>query len=215
LSWQWVNSTFANKPYFMNEDNLQKYWSWTCDSDLQWTYDEVSKRIFDPNRTSTNWDDEDVSHTLETPLYLVKKRDKSICNLDEKIRVLTPWKLDESMLYDAIPTIIVLDEAFTNLHPRSHQRLWFVQQYADVSNVPFVVWSYEKIIQWYLDQGLSVILDERRDPIYVDVQEKYKNTSWVTILAYELINTHCFTEPVMKFFTYRNKTLPFIKEMIH
>jgi deoxyribodipyrimidine photo-lyase len=27
LSWQWVNSTFANKPYFMNEDNLQKYWS--------------------------------------------------------------------------------------------------------------------------------------------------------------------------------------------
>ncbi len=34
LSWQWVASTFSNKPYFMNQENIEKYsaglWCRTC-----------------------------------------------------------------------------------------------------------------------------------------------------------------------------------------
>ncbi len=55
LSWQWVASTFSNKPYIFNLENVQKYFGDLVDTDplnnaiLDASYDELSARHF-PNR---------------------------------------------------------------------------------------------------------------------------------------------------------------------
>lgn len=54
LSWQWVASTFAQRPYFFNRENLERYTGGTycrqCDQrgscDFEGTYDELSQRLF-------------------------------------------------------------------------------------------------------------------------------------------------------------------------
>ena len=52
LSWQWVASTFASKPYFMNQENIQKYssdrWCKTCKADCPFRkpYDQLEQELF-------------------------------------------------------------------------------------------------------------------------------------------------------------------------
>jgi deoxyribodipyrimidine photo-lyase len=55
LSWQWVASTFASKPYFFNRENLEKYTAGTlcerCEKrrqgcPFQGSYDELSQKLF-------------------------------------------------------------------------------------------------------------------------------------------------------------------------
>lgn len=54
FSWQWVASTFSNKPYLFNLENVHKYFSNLIDTSVQnnkvlnASYDELSKRLF-PN----------------------------------------------------------------------------------------------------------------------------------------------------------------------
>ncbi len=214
LSRQWVNSTFANKAYFMNEENLNKYRPWTSDPNLQWTYEEVFERVFDSDRESVFSNTADDAWVLETPKDDLDNRDDTLCKWADTIRILTPWKLDETLLSDQTITIIVLDETFTQLHPRSENRISFIKQYADAYTIPFVLWSYEKIIYECLEKKLSVILDERYDPLYRDIQEKLKEDWRAEFIDYNRINTHHPSDVILKFFKYRNKTLPFIKKMI-
>ncbi len=215
LSRQWVNSTFANKAYFMNEDNLQKYRPWTSDPDLRGTYDQISQKIFDPARDSRYQDDSDISETLITPIDLLDTFDISCTDNHSTLRLLSPWRLDETLLADEIPTVIILDRDFTNQYPRSAKRLAFIREYTSKYKIAFVWWSYQDIIDQCLEHKLEVLLDERRDPVYREVQKTYLNHDWVTILPYNRINTWHPEEPIMKFFKYWNKTTRFIKEMIH
>lgn len=52
LSWQWIASTFANKPYYFNLENLAKYCGRHVDCSLQanlpfaGTYEELYERLF-------------------------------------------------------------------------------------------------------------------------------------------------------------------------
>ncbi len=53
LSWQWVASTFSNKPYFFTRDNFERYGGARCDLDdfgreacpFDASYDELSRRL--------------------------------------------------------------------------------------------------------------------------------------------------------------------------
>ena len=51
-SWQWVESTFANKPYFMNQENIARYsdnrWCATCrvQCPFRAPYDQLEQRLF-------------------------------------------------------------------------------------------------------------------------------------------------------------------------
>lgn len=59
LSWQWVASTFSNKPYIFNLENVNKYFGDLVDAtainnkDLDFGYAELSKRLF-PNLKNDN-----------------------------------------------------------------------------------------------------------------------------------------------------------------
>lgn len=52
LSWQWVASTFSNKPYIFNLDNVRKYATDDIDTSsennevLDYSYDELNERLF-------------------------------------------------------------------------------------------------------------------------------------------------------------------------
>jgi deoxyribodipyrimidine photo-lyase len=52
LSWQWVASTFSNKPYFMNQENIAKYsndrWCRTCRADCPFrkSYEQLEVDLF-------------------------------------------------------------------------------------------------------------------------------------------------------------------------
>jgi len=54
LSWQWVASTFAHKPYFFNRENLEKYtkgrYCKSCPKrghcDFEGSYEELSEKLF-------------------------------------------------------------------------------------------------------------------------------------------------------------------------
>jgi deoxyribodipyrimidine photo-lyase len=54
LSWQWVASTFSNKPYFFNRENLEKFtggaYCRTCPirgrCDFEGTYEHLERRLF-------------------------------------------------------------------------------------------------------------------------------------------------------------------------
>ena len=55
LSWQWVASTFSQKPYFMNKDNIERYsagkWCRGCTADcpFDFEYETLEKRLFGPS----------------------------------------------------------------------------------------------------------------------------------------------------------------------
>ena len=52
LSWQWVASTFSNKPYIFNLENVAKYFSTSVDvsaqnnAPLDATYEALNQRLF-------------------------------------------------------------------------------------------------------------------------------------------------------------------------
>lgn len=213
LSRQWVNSTFANKPYFMNEENLQKYWSWTSDPDLRWTYDAVFEKLFDGGRNSLYREEADKYTKLTTPIEYIKKRNKDI--LSKKwwsIYILSPWKLDKTICFENSKVVIVLDVVFTRLHPRSQKRLDFVQKYADTYNILFCLWEYGNIINECLQADYSVILDERRDPTYREAQDVYKKNDNVSILSYSLLYKQQNDEVILKFFKYWNEVKKVLKK---
>ena len=59
LSWQWVASTFSNKPYFFNLENIQKYCDDNIDTSperntiLNYSYEELEQRLF-PHKQEIN-----------------------------------------------------------------------------------------------------------------------------------------------------------------
>lgn len=212
LSWQWVNSTFANKAYIMNEDNLQRYRPWAEDTDLRWSYEQISEKIFNEDRLSKYRDEKDMCTSLITPVELLDTYSKDMLWTVDKVRILSPWKLAPECLQKDIPTLVVLDKTFTSMHPRSKKRLEFIKLYTDNAWISFVCADYDMVIQDGLTRWKRVIIDERFDPVYTDVYKKYQDNESIEIIPYELVCKVKFEEPVMKFFNYWKKTLPFIKQ---
>lgn len=212
LSWQWVNSTFANKAYFMNEWNLQKYRPGTSDQNLRGTYEEVSARLFNPQRPSNYRKQEDMYSTLTTPTDLLTPYHEDQLWTWWKVRILSPRRLDKEVFSDDTPTIILLDKEFTTLHPWSAQRIEWVQSYAKKYTIPFVVGSYDQAIQDALERWKSVVLDQRYDPIYRETVEKYNSHDDVSILRYPRVWKDNQWQPIMKFFKYWNKASKVLKK---
>jgi len=70
LSWQRVQSTFAHKPYYMNEDNLKRYGKYT-DPVYRGTYEEIEQMLFDTGRVVERSDHDDLPYTLETDVSMI------------------------------------------------------------------------------------------------------------------------------------------------
>lgn len=213
LSRQRVNSTFANKAYFMNEENIQKYRPWSYDLDLKGSYDDIAQKLFDKDRKSLYRDEKNMYDTLYTPRDTLKPYTTSLIQWFSQLRILSPWKLDENLLWDDIPTLIVLDENFTKHHPRSKKRISFVQQYTQKYTIPLVVWSYSQIVSDAIQYSNKIILDERRDPFYRETQIHYTNHEKIKIIPYDRIYPLDSKDPILKFFKYRNKTTKYLKKM--
>jgi len=212
LSRQRVNSTFANKAYFMNEENLKKYRSWTSDEDIRWTYEVIFDKLFDQNRKSLYREENDYYQDLKTQTQNIKKREnKSISKTWWHIYILSPRKLSDDIFSRTGEHIIVLDTKFTEDHPRSQKRLSFVQSYADFYKIDFVIWNYQEIIETYIQAWYKVSLDERRDSVYKETQKMYIKNASVSILPYWWIYIENKNETILKFFKYWNKVKKHLK----
>jgi deoxyribodipyrimidine photo-lyase len=210
LSRQWVAGTFSPKPYFMNEDNLQKYRPWRTDRTLRGSYEDVADRVFSPERRSIFTESDDLRHILQTPNHQQWYRD-SLHLWDQRreqhahashLRILSPWKLDERLCNDGIPTVVILDTAFTQLHPWSIARCTFVQRYCDLYGIPFLLTEYESRIRQLLVAGIHVSLDERPDPLYRNFSVAYRHHASITWHLYPWTWPIPEWIPLYKFFPY-------------
>ena len=195
----------------MNAWNIEKYWaekqSW-IDKDLDKTYEKLSPVMFNPERKSPYWKDEDLYETLVTDLSAIDQYQEGewkSSDWSETQYVLTPRKLHEPTIEDPQNTRIVLDTEFMELHPRSDKRIQFVVDYADRLGIKVVHWSYEEIVSEMLNADIDVYSDERFDPFYREAYKRfaaYDNFHWI---PYPFVREDNRGEPVPKFFRYWNK----------
>jgi hypothetical protein len=210
LSWQWVTGTFSSKPYYMNEENLLRYRPWRHDSTLCGSYEEVADRLFSPSRKSIFAESESHHHLLKTPNHHTRYSTSLALwqawhdrlKPNAHVRILTPWKLDELLLWDDVPTVVILDTAFTALHPRSASRCAFVQRYCDQYAVPFLLTEYESCVRTLLLEGCTVELDERPDPLYRNTQLAYHHHSSIQRIPYPRTWVRPSSPVLYKFFPY-------------
>lgn len=191
LSWQRVTSTFSHKPYFMNEDNLQRYMPWSQDPYLRGSYEQVEKKIFDPERWTDIWNSTDISQDYTTDLSMIPIS-TSIYN---NYTILTPRDLHPDKIADPITTVCILDANFLTRHPRSPKRISFVQAYCDLYGIALVQWDISEILK----QSTWCTLYETRNPIYRD--------AYITHAQHHRIYPHKRCSPIANQFT--KKFFPF------
>lgn len=158
LSRQRVQSTFSHKPYFMNEENLQRYMTWSQDPYLRGSYEEVEKRIFDPKRWTDVWDSADISWEYSTDLSMIPAASETYDNHT----LLTPRDLHPDKITNPQTTVCILDVDFFARHPWSQKRISFVQSYCDLYDIPLVQWKIANI----LAQSTWCTLYKTRNPVY-------------------------------------------------
>jgi deoxyribodipyrimidine photo-lyase len=207
LSWQWVQSTFSHKPYFMNEENLSRYQPWTQDSLYRWTYEEVEKRLFDVNRKSEYRGNNDIHDTLQTDLSAFASFEPTIRE-NESITILTPRDWHPTKIKDPVTTICILDEVFFAQHPWSVKRLAFIQWYARLYWVQIYRGDIWSILKNLVSAWKSINLYETRNPYYRQAYEENKESSFVTLRAHEWTSPAVVKWYTKKFFAFREKTTP-------
>lgn len=193
LSWQRVQSTFAHKPYYMNEENLNRYGTYH-DPVYRGSYEEIEQMLFDTDRVVKRNKDEDMSYWLRTDVSMIEH---AIDQYDW-YTILTPWDLHPSKIIDPRKTICVLDHNFTHQHPRSSKRVAFVQSYCDLYSIGFVYGDVHQIVQNSHD--LSVY--ETRNPEYRQAYEQASTRSDV------IYHQHQRCSPVVAMW-YTKKFFPF------
>ncbi len=212
LSRQWVQSTFSHKPYFMNEENLSRYRPGSSDPTYRGTYEEVEKRLFDPERESIYWTDEDVRSTLKSDLSMFAHRDKTSILQGETTTILTPWDRHPDKCNDPQNSICILDERFFEDHPWSTKRIDFIQQYASHYNIKIYRWLIWDILKEAKDKNTKIRIFETRNPRYRTAYENHANAN-ITLIP------HQWTSPIVKksytkkFFWFWGKTLPHLYEL--
>jgi deoxyribodipyrimidine photo-lyase len=135
-SWQWVESTFANKPYFMNKDNIARF------SDNSWCADCTAKCPFDAEYPAL---EQKLFRGQPAPLALFPKGKSSTDNaLSAMPHESTPWPnttaTDLVWVHDAAlswedaalknnpnaAVVVVLDEPSFQDEPWAYHRLHFL-----------------------------------------------------------------------------------------
>jgi hypothetical protein len=203
LSRQRVQSTFSHKPYFMNEENLQRYMTWAQDPYLRGSYEEVEKRIFDSKRWTDVWDSRDISWEYSTDLAQIPVSEKKYDNYT----LLTPRDLHPDKITDPQTTVCILDVNFVVRHPRSQKRIAFVQAYCDLYTIPLVQWDISAI----LSKSSSCTLYETRNPFY---REAYA-TQWEDHILYshERCSPIAWSQYTKKFFPFWEKSVSHLYQL--
>lgn len=204
LSRQRVASTFSGKPYFMNEENLQRYRPGVSDSIYRGSYEEVESRLFDPGRKSDMADQPDVHASLVTDLSGVTPAKSSY----HDITILTPWDLHPSKITNPSKTICLLDTDFLTRHPRSAKRVQFIAQYCELYQISLVCGSVSDI----LVHSSGCTIYETRNPIYreafIDAAKR-----WHTLVPHQRCSQIAPKQYTKKFFPFWEKTSKHLYEM--
>jgi len=146
LSWQWVASTFAAKPYFFNRENLAHYtdnkYCSKCPlarggCPFEGSYEEVSNRIF-PGAAS----DVERSSPAQTELTRRLSSGQDVTSIGNTVSPTTAiqdvlvWVNEESLdprgpaltAHPEVPAVFVFDEAAIELAGWSIKRLAFIYE---------------------------------------------------------------------------------------
>lgn len=200
LSRQRVQSTFSNKPYFMNEENLFRF-GWYTDEIYRWSYEEIEKKIFDQQRTIPFNGEHDTYQTLISDTSNLILADT---HNDETDTILTPRDLHPQKIKNPQTTICFLDSTFLKQHPWSKKRIMFVSDYCAAYWIKLLYGQLKNFLQQ--NHGLTAF--ETRNPIY---REAYESNE-VIIEPYEWISPLVKKWRTKKFFPYREKTMPIFKK---
>lgn len=156
----------------------------------------------------------DSSELLVTPdrdqryyesLQQREKRRNALDPDNTTVRLLTPRTLQPTLLADDIPTIVIVDMAFNQLHPRSKARCAFIQRQCAAYQIPCILTEYETRLRQLLVNNYHVIIDQRPEPIYRNAQIAYSYHPRITHIPQPLTwPLHPEGEPpIYAFTTYR------------
>lgn len=198
LSRQRVQSTFSHKPYYMNEENLQRYGKYT-DAVYRGSYEDVEKQIFDPKRESEVVHSNDIYQLLYTDLSYIPQAN----NEYSWYAILTPRDLHPSKIKNPEMSICVLDTNFLIRHPRSGKRIEFVQSYCDLYGVNLVQWDIASIVS----ASKNITLYETRNPYYKQAYEQVMHRLDVTYHMHHRCSPLVRKMYTKKFFPFREKTV--------
>jgi deoxyribodipyrimidine photo-lyase len=201
LSRQRVQSTFSHKPYFMNEENLTRYWK-IKDPIYQWSYETIEKKIFDHKRGTDVRNSNDIHTQLRTDLSNIPTAHGSY----NGYTVLTPRDFHPNKITNPVATVCILDHNFFKHHPWSPKRIAFIQMYCDLYAIPLLQWSISEIISASHD----ITLFETRNPLYRQTYEQASQKTDVTVHAHKRASPIVRQSWTKKFFPFREKTAPWL-----
>ncbi len=197
LSRQRVQSTFSHKPYFMNEENLQRYLPGTQDPYLRGSYEEVEKRLFDSKRWTDVRNSTDISWTYITDLTSITVAQTSYNNFT----ILSPWDLHPDKITEPKTTVCILDTDFLTRHPRSQKRITFLQTYCDLYNIELIQWNIHDILK----QSTWCTIYETRNPVY--------RHAYITVWTNHTLHLHQRCSPIA-WSQYTKKFFPFWEKSV-
>jgi deoxyribodipyrimidine photo-lyase len=135
LSWQWVASTFSNKPYFFTQANFERYGGAHCevhvdgrgDCPFDASYDDLTRRLFGR-----------VSADLQTPRNFLVEPDPVPSGEIEPVERAVVWLHDDALALDrrmaaaapGAPLLYVFDEKRLRALRWSLKRIAFVYESA-------------------------------------------------------------------------------------
>lgn len=209
LSRQRVQSTFSHKPYFMNEENLQRYGKYR-DWIFAMSYEELEKKIYNNQRKSDIEHSNDIYQTIQSDTSDIPQSQRSYNNYN----ILTPRDLHPSKIHDNSHTVCVLDKYFTQLHPRSRKRIEFVEKYCTLYSIKFVLWDISEIIK----NSSNIQIFKTRNPIYREAYEKASHRTDIQHHRHNRCTAAVSTWYTKKFFPFREhskKSLYDKQRLIH
>ena len=137
LSWQWVASTFARKPYFFNAQNMRKYGHTPCDNaPFDKSYEALDREYFDGYGDGSYAKRPQEQPRSEGDWYMPSL----VRNLGDKPLVLLHAERlsDEAAVLDAAPdapVLVLLDgERFKKEQPSFMRLHWALSLAADLVN---------------------------------------------------------------------------------
>ncbi len=197
LSWQWVQSTFSHKPYFMNEENLTRYGKYS-DPIYRGEYNVVEAKMFDPKRWSELRNSSDVHDTLVTDISSLAVAQSRY----DGYTILTPWDLHPSKITDPSQTVCVIDTQFIARHPWSLKRIQFVQEYCTLYGIELVQGRIDQIVS----QSRDITIYETWNPYYRQAYEKACDRDDVTYYPHQWCSPAVRQWYCKKFFPFWEKT---------
>ena len=164
MSWQWVAGSNANKKYYANQDNINKYFnSSQKQTFLDIDYSQFSTLAipealaevsdFDPQTNLTNTADIQLKKDKKTLVY-------NYYNLDPD------WNAGED-----VQRVLLLEPSFFKTYPVSQKCIEFVTQLADnIDGVQILVAEFESLTQ-QVDPGQIIYKEHPTNRPYLGTEE--------------------------------------------